>query len=157
MLVQIVEIEYYQDARGAEWASVRNALPRLHKDRLPVDTADYALVQYVQAHNTSFRLRQSIDQYRPALKTYGVMPSKHSVRILPERPTWGLPKRSQQPSFVKDIAPGTWARYQTNARHAGYDGTSYFEWTINMANPDAKSAPFCGDPSWIVDLRAELF
>ena len=161
MLVQVVEIEYFQDARGADWATARNALPRLYKDRLPVDEQDYALVQYVQAQNTSFRLRQSIDQHRPELKTYGVMPTKRGVRILPARPTWGLPKREHQPSFEKDIPVGTWARYQTNARHAGYDGTCYFEWSINIAHPLADGAqgikPFQGEPIWCVDLRAELF
>jgi len=157
MLVQVIEIQYDQHARGADWATARNAIPRLHRDRLPTDPSDYILIRYAQASEHRFRIRQPRDQYRPELKTYGVMPTTDGVRILPGRPTWGLPDRSHRPAFVKPIPPGAWARYQTNARHAGYDGTSYFEWAINIAHPAPATEAFGGEPCWTVDLRADLF
>lgn len=157
MLVQVIDIQYGANQRGAEWATARNAIPTVHRDVIP-DTDSYALMAYAPSTKQGrFVLKRPSQHYRQELKDYGLMLLPDAVRILPGRPAWSIPSRKHQPNFDKALPLGAWGQFRTNARFPDYDGTKYFEWIVNIANSDAIDTVFAGDPSWQIDHRADLW
>ena len=156
MLIQVVELSYDADARGADQASARRRIPLLWPGRHATPGETYAFIRFVHTEGLGFRETGPDEHRRPELKELGVVVTAQGVRILPDRPTWAAHGRTHQPSFEKAIPPGRWARYRHNARLPGRGRTLYFEWTVNVANPCPGTEPFSGDPAWDVDARVDL-
>jgi hypothetical protein len=156
VIIQVIEILYYADARGADWATARNAIKRVHPDRIAVED-EFTLIYYQQAKDCRFKMLKTQQQEHKILRDYGIQTKSDAVKMFPGIPTWGQPKRSQNPPFSKILKPGNWAQYWNNARLASYSGQSYYEWTINISNSQDEDGIYVGDPAWVIDNRGDLF
>ncbi|MEU8545698.1 hypothetical protein AB0C81_01605 [Streptomyces roseoverticillatus] len=154
--VQWVRVTWTKRSRGAEAATIRNALPAAFT--LP-DAALLPVVHdVVMPEREGFSARESLRGQAEK----GVRLREAEGRLLVRPPDISslraMPPRRRRPPAIR-LAPGEWLRWQLNHRSssaAGMADWSYEQKTLNIAYGPHASDVFLGTPTHVIDERGHL-
>ncbi|WKU44648.1 hypothetical protein Q3V23_11490 [Streptomyces sp. VNUA116] len=158
--VQWVRVTWTKRSRGAEAATIRNALPLAFVlPEAPFPDAPLPVVHdVVMSEREAFAARESL---RGPAET-GVRLRESGGHLLVRPPALSslqaIPPRRRRPPAVR-LAPGEWLRWQLNHRCSSAAGMAdwfYEQTTLNIAyGPHARDV-FLGAPTRHVDERGYL-
>ena len=160
--VQLVEILYTKDSRGAPASTVRNQLPRA----FPLNVSSHASYAF-----ETVRLREA-DGFSPKLtaREEGVSIPRSQDHLLIEAredrvllglrwsSSLGQPAREPRPRVI-ELQPGETAQLIINGRYTSYSGQLYTEATYNVAFGESLAVDVFlqATAPKVFDLRANLF